>query len=222
MTPKWATPARKAQLVRLFQQYGNKCLHGHPVCPDPEHYVVHREVGVLAWEPRVETARHRDGEPIRDRDGNAITYTVLKPRVVSQTRTEGVSRLFDLKAEEAIRYWVSDDVSQRAAQWREEQRRMHRDQRRIRQGRFDTVSREQFLASQPSYYIEALGVDALTFRAVAKVRIPSTGIRIFVDVGDAVHKASKSARRKAARYGTPLPKTVDDVAQKAVEEWWAR
>ena len=37
--PKWSTPERRAQLVKLFQQQLNRCFEGHVTCPDLAHYV---------------------------------------------------------------------------------------------------------------------------------------------------------------------------------------
>jgi len=37
--PNWATQARQAKLVELWATYGNKCLLGHSVCDNPEHYI---------------------------------------------------------------------------------------------------------------------------------------------------------------------------------------
>ena len=36
--PKWATPERKAHLVRLFQDSGGFCVFGHKPCHNPEHH----------------------------------------------------------------------------------------------------------------------------------------------------------------------------------------
>ena len=36
--PKWATPIRQAELVRLFRQGGGFCVYGHKPCPYPSHH----------------------------------------------------------------------------------------------------------------------------------------------------------------------------------------
>ncbi len=187
MAPKWVTPTRKAQLVKLWAQYGNRCLKGHRVCPEPDHYVL----------------------------------------VDEATGQVELLRLYDVKSEDAIGYWVSDDASRRMAEWKAEQARLHRaPDQHFHQGEFDNIRREKFLAEQPPYYIEALTPDALTFRPVALVRIPSTGVHLFVELGEALQRASKSARRKAIRYGKPLPQdtqaAADKLIQSAVQDWWAK
>jgi len=133
---------------------------------------------------------------------------------------------YEFYVEELIRYWIAEDRAQAEAEWKAERERMHRGPTRIRQGRFDTVSRAEFLARQPDYYLVGISVDALTFRPVAKVRIPSTYVHLFVDIAPAVERLSKNKRRKASRYGKPLPKetqeTVEKLVQKAVADWWSR
>ena len=177
-SPQWATPQRKAHLVRLFLESGGFCIFGERFCPHPEAH---------HYEPFI----------------------------------EGV-----------IREWVADDRAQREALWRLERARMHRiPDRRFRQGRFDTIRRELFLAHQPPYYLVGMGIDALTFRRVAKVRIASTYIGLFVAVGgavlrqaqDTIQGVSKSKRRKAARYGKALPQeataSIGKLVGKAVQDW---
>ena len=135
-------------------------------------------------------------------------------------------RLYDVKSEEAIRYWVSDDAAQRMAEWKAEQERLHRDQRRFRQGEFDSLRRQIYLENQPPYAIVALTADSLTFRPVALVKVSSTIIRLFVDLPNPMVGLSKSARRKARRYGKGLPEEAVQKAEKAiaaaVQDWWAK
>ncbi|MDP2948300.1 MAG: hypothetical protein Q8P22_02025 [Chloroflexota bacterium] len=135
-------------------------------------------------------------------------------------------RLSDVKSEGAIRYWVGDDAAQRMAEWRAEQERLHRDQRRFRQGEFDSLRRQLYLENQPPYTIVALTVDSLTFRPVALVKVSSTIIRLFVNLEEPMGALSKSARRKARRYGKPLPEEAAQKAEQAiaaaVQDWWAK
>ena len=184
LPPRWATAVRDARLVEFWRKYGNRCLYGHPVCPDPSHYVL----------------------------------------VDAQGRTQ-LLRLYDVKSEGAVRYWVSDDAAQRAAEWKAEQERLHLDQRRFRQGEFDSLRRQIYLESQPPYRLVALTVDALTFRPVALVKVSSTIVSLFVNLEEPMVGLSKSARRKARRYGKPLPvaevKKAEKAIEAAVQDWWA-
>ena len=167
--PKWATPERKAHLVRLFHKSGGFCVFDERPCKCPEAH---------HYEPFI----------------------------------EGV-----------IREWLLDDRAQREALWRLERARMHRvPDTRFRQGRFDTLRRAQFLEQQPPYYVVAVGVDAFTFRPVAKVRISSTYIYLFVDIGPVLRGMGKNARRKAIRYRGVSQEAIDTAGrliQKAVADW---
>ena len=144
--------------------------------------------------------------------------------VDAQGRTQ-LLRLYDLKSEETVRYWVSDDAAQRMAEWKAERERLHRDQRMFRQGEFDSLRRQLYKENQPPYTIVALTVDSLTFRPVALVRISSTIVSLFVNLEEPMGAVSKSARRKARRYGKALPEEAVKKAERtiaaAVQDWWA-
>ena len=149
------------------------------------------------------------------------THYVL---VDAQGRTQ-LLRLYDVKSEGAVRYWLSDDAAQRMAEWRAERERLHHDQRRFRQGEFDSLRRQIYKESQPPYRLVALTVDSLTFRPVALVKVSSTIVSLFVNLKEPMGAMSKSARRKARRYGKPLPEEAARKAEKAiaaaVQDWWA-
>jgi hypothetical protein len=134
--------------------------------------------------------------------------------------------LGDQKIEEAVRYWVSEGAAQKAAEWKAERERLHRDQRHFRQGQFDSLQRQIYLENQPPYTIVALTVDSLTFRPVALVKVSSTIIHLFVDLPNPMGGLSKSARRKARRYGKGLPEEAVHKAEQAiaaaVQDWWAK
>ncbi|MDP3065062.1 MAG: hypothetical protein Q8O40_17945 [Chloroflexota bacterium] len=224
-TPRWATAERKARLVEFWHRYGNRCLQGHRTCPDPTHYVLRTPKPGLARVPdRMQRAERPDGTPILDR-GQPIYYQTYK-LVPAPTTELSLERLYDVKSEEAIRHWVSDGAAQRAAEWKAERERLHRDQRHFRQGQFDSLRRQLYMENQPPYTIVALTVDSLTFRPVALVKVSSTIIHLFVDLPNPMGGLSKSARRKARRYGKGLPEEAVQKAEKAiaaaVQDWWAK
>jgi len=232
-TPRWATAERKARLVQLWHRYGNRCLQGHRTCPDPTHYVLRTPKAVhpdgtprLARVPdRMQRAERPDGSLILDSKGQPIYYQTYK-LVPAPTTELSLERLYDVKSEEAIRYWVSDDAAQRMAQWRVERERIHRDQRVFRQGEFDSLRRQIYRENQPPYTIVALTVDSLTFRPVALVRISSTSMCLFVDVGDVIQRGYRKPRRKAIRHGHILPRGTEEavaaLVQGAVDDWWSK
>ena len=160
--PKWATPDRKAHLVRLFHRSGGFCVFSERPCSCPE--------------------RHHY-EPF----------------------TEAV-----------IADWKADDRAQRALELRAEQRALHGLGECGRpRGRFSAVGRDIFFGQQAQYYLEGLGISGLTFKPFAKVRLASSYVNLFVEIGEALRNTSKSKRRKAIRYGKALPRTVQEAVDRA-------
>jgi hypothetical protein len=160
--PKWATPERQAYLVKLWTEYGNKCLYGHTACFDPSHYVY------------------------TDFDGS------LK-----------VARLYELKSEQAIKYWIADDKEEREAKWQAEQKAIHSLGERSYplRGQFNAISKDIFYGEQPLFYFEGIGISGLTFEPFAKVRLASSFVNLHIDISDSLKGMSKNARRKALRHG---------------------
>ncbi|MBA7702519.1 hypothetical protein ES703_111288 [subsurface metagenome] len=44
----------------------------------------------------------------------------------------------------------------------------------------------------------------------AKVRISSSFMRLHIDLGNSLREASKNQKRKAIRYGKPLPRYIEE------------
>ncbi len=110
-----------------------------------------------------------------------------------------------LKAE-----WVADDRDARAYLRRLERHKLHPIEY-IRQGGFDSTSREVFLEGQPSHYAMGQTIDVLRQQPVALVRVSSTPVQLWVDIPT----PSKHALRKARRYGKVLQTAIDT----AVADW---
>lgn len=91
--------------------------------------------------------------------------------------------------------WAAEDREQRAYLCKLEQRRLH-PREYIRQGGFDSIMREVYLEHQPSHWPEGTAIDVLRQQPVAKVRVASSPVRLWVDI-----PPSKNALRKARRYG---------------------
>ena len=113
--------------------------------------------------------------------------------------------------------WVADDREERNYLRRLEQERLHPVER-IRQGRFDSIARDIFLAEQPTHYLEAVGIDALRRQPVAKVRLASSPVRLWVDVPAPIPELppapeggwSKNALRRFRRYGKgPIAQAIN-------------
>ncbi|MDP2954751.1 MAG: hypothetical protein Q8O76_15715 [Chloroflexota bacterium] len=225
-TPRWATAVRKARLVELWHRYGNRCLQGHRTCPERDHYVLRTLKPEWARVPdRMQRAERPDGTLILDKAGNPIYYQTYK--LVPAPKVElSLERLYEVKSEEAIRHWVSEGAAQRAAEWKAERERLHRDQRVFRQGEFDSLRRQLYMENQPAYTIVALTVDSLTFRPVALVKVSHTPICLFVNLEAPMSALSKSARKRARRHGKALPeeaaKRAHQTIAAAVQDWWAK
>ena len=86
---------------------------------------------------------------------------------------------------------------------------------------FDPVALNEHHRVQPVYYLVREGVDGLTLRRIAQIRIPSTYIHLFVDVHGLPEKIGKNARKKHRLYGKPLPMTRHDALLEAVARFYA-
>lgn len=121
--------------------------------------------------------------------------------------------------EDLIKDWIAEDRQQRYIEWKIEQRALHNlgEQRLPVRGSFNTVTKDIFFADQPIYYIEGIGISPFTFKPFAKVRIASSFVRLYVDLGDSL-KVNKNAKRKAMRYGR-LTELAKEKIDKAVRHY---
>ena len=122
---------------------------------------------------------------------------------------------YEERAKGLIAVWSQDDRAQSQALWEAERKQLHSlgERRYPVKGQFNAISKDVFYAEQPSHYVEGIGISGLTFRPFAKVRIASSYMRLFVNLGDTLKGISKHKRRKAVRYGKALPVPV----QKRIE-----
>jgi hypothetical protein len=114
---------------------------------------------------------------------------------------------YEIYIERLIADWKADDISQRQAEWKEERKRLHSlaERRYPLRGQFNNISRDIFYAKQPQFYLLGLGISGLTFKPFAKIRLSSSYVSLYVDLSDSLRMVSKAKRRKAIRYGKPLP-----------------
>ena len=118
---------------------------------------------------------------------------------------------YQLYSEDLIADWKAEDRRQRIAEWKAEQRQLHRtsDRRYPLKGQFSGVSKDIFFDTQPQYYIVALGISGLTCKPIAQVRLSSSFVNLYIELGDSLRSLSKNKRRKAIRYGKPLPSPIE-------------
>jgi hypothetical protein len=127
---------------------------------------------------------------------------------------------YEIYIEALIKDWVADDRAQSQALWETESKALHSlcERRFPVKGQFNGIGRDIFYASQPSHYVEGLGISGLTFKPFAKVRIASSYMRLLVDLGDAFKGVAKVKRRKAIRYGKALPVEAQRRIEQTVSE----
>ena len=126
---------------------------------------------------------------------------------------------FEVYIEDLIADWQADDREQASLDWQAECKVMHflGERSLPLRGRFNNISRDIFHDRQPLYYLEALGIDGLKLQPFAKVKIGSSYMRLYVDLGCSLRTISKNRRRKAIRYGKPLPKEVENTVSELVK-----
>ncbi|GAH89269.1 unnamed protein product, partial [marine sediment metagenome] len=123
---------------------------------------------------------------------------------------------YEIAIEYIIENWKQDDRED----WKLERKALHQLGARSYpvRGQFSAVSRDIYAESQPLYYFEGQAVSSETFKPFVKVRLASSYIRLFVDLGEALRQVSKNKRRKAIRYGKPLPQSIEVVIRQKVLE----
>ena len=127
---------------------------------------------------------------------------------------------YHLHTELLIQDWKHLDKEQSQAEWEAERKALHSLGERsypIR-GQFSAISRDIYAGNQPLYYLDGQAVSGLTLKPFVRVRLSSSYIRLYVDLGEALRQVSKSQRRKAIRYGKPLPQTTRQAIMRKVLE----
>jgi len=125
---------------------------------------------------------------------------------------------YEVFIEGLIDDWKLEDREQAKLDWLAESKAIHSlGERRLPiRGRFNTISKDIFFDKQPLYYLEALGISGLTLQPFAKVKIASSYFHLYIDLGGSLKATSKNKRRKAIRYGKPLPKAVEASVTKLI------
>jgi len=217
--PKWAMSERQTHLVKLFLESGNKCLLGHLNCPILEHYA-HTERKISSVAKAVDVrCFDSNGNVLKDKNGNELYITVYQSQPVIETKQTFVTQ-YELLSENAIDGWKADTRQQSSLDWKAESKAMHSlgERKLPLRGRFNNISSVIWHDQQPIYYLEGLGMSGITLTPFAKVKLSSSYMRLYVDLGDSLRDVSKNKKRKAIRYGKPLPKSVDNrIADKVWE-----
>jgi hypothetical protein len=221
--PKWATNERQAQLLDLWAKYGNRCLLGHTACMEFEHYLYHKPKPLFGIKPKPIKCVDRHGNPILGNDGQPL-WTVEYKLIPDWVTNPEVIRLYDLKLTEVVEDWVKEDRQAKAYERKAIARLLHTiPEVGALRGQFNAISRDIYHESQPTYFIECLGISGLTFKPFAKVRIASSYVRLHVDLKAPLANVSKNRKRKYLRYGKGLPievqKEVELTCNKAIAHY---
>ncbi len=125
-----------------------------------------------------------------------------------------------LYSELLIKDWKQLDTEESQADWKAERQALHftGERRYPTRGQFSAISKDIFAEAQPLYYLDGQSISGLTFTPFVRVRIASSYIRLYVDLGEALRQVSKSKRRKAIRYGKPLPPSTKVAIMRKVME----
>lgn len=114
-----------------------------------------------------------------------------------------------------IKDWIAYDREADRIELEAELKQMHSLGERFYplRGQFSAIAKDIFAGNQPLFYLETLGISGVTLTPFAKVRISSSYMRLYVDLGDTLREVSKNKRRKAVRYGKRLPHKIEaDIA----------
>jgi len=127
---------------------------------------------------------------------------------------------YSLHIELLIKDWKQLDKEVSNALWQAERKALHSLGERSypARGQFSAISKDIYAGNQPLYYLEGQAVSGVTFKPFVRVRLASSYIRLYVDLGEALRQVSKSKRRKAIRYGKPLPPTTRQAITSEVME----
>jgi hypothetical protein len=160
-----------------------------------------------------------NGNVLTDSNGNVLYITVYESENVIQQTHKLVTK-YELLSDNAIKNWVSDDRQANQAIWKRERKAIHSLNERSYplRGRFNNISSVIFHESQPIYYLEHIGMNGLTLKPFALVKLASSNQQLYIDLGTSLRGVSKNRKRKAIRYHKPLPSQVNEMVTKLVGE----
>ncbi len=137
------------------------------------------------------------------------------------------SHHYSLFIDDLVKDWIAEDRAERYYDWIAEQKAIHSLGERYYplRGQFSAISKTIFADHQPLYYLDGLSISGITLTPFAKVRIASSYVTLYIDLGKTLKSVSKARRRKAIRYGKPLPldtaRDVHIIVKEAVKHYLA-
>jgi hypothetical protein len=213
-----------------------RCLKGHALCQDVEHYV-HTFSKVEVTSHPVTAADVRDGRAVIAHRSHGLgivdlAHAVSGGPVVGPMRVavqhEELSDLYGVVEERVTGDWKQEDrdtrsFDRRLAQQRTPTGEVGRFGNIIdphRRRRYDPIEVDGHVNSRPRYYLKGYGVDD-KLRRYAKARIPGTNIVLHVDVSQSIQELSQRKRKWLRRNGIEA-RAATALIEDAVAQWWAR
>ena len=137
-------------------------------------------------------------------------YLAIKGWKLDLITGELYNPAFEARIKPLIDDWKALDRDLRNAELQAELKALHQvTQRRYPlEGRFNAVSRDIYADNQPLFFLRGQAVSGVTLKPFVIARISSSYIRLYVDLSGVLRQVSKSKRRKALRYGKPLPHEI--------------
>jgi hypothetical protein len=214
--------------------YKGRCLKGHALCQDVEHYV-HTSSKVEVTSHPVNAADVREGRAITHSCHGMglveLAHAVAKGPVVGPMRVEvqheELADLYGVAEERVIGDWKQEDRDARSFDHR--LRQQHAPTGEVgrfgniidphRRRRYDPVEVDGFVQNRPRYYLKGYGLDG-QMRRYAKAGIPGTNIVLHVDVSQSIQELSQRKRKWLRRNGIEA-KAATALIEDAVSQWWA-
>jgi hypothetical protein len=110
---------------------------------------------------------------------------------------------YEIYIERLIDDWQAEDRQQATLEWKAERQAMHSlgERKLPLRGQFNNISMDIWHDKQPLFYVESIGVSGITLKPFAKVKLSSSYMRLYIDLGESLRGVSKNKKRKAIRYG---------------------
>jgi hypothetical protein len=166
-----------------------------------------------------------DKDSYGNKTGHVTNFWKAELAIVD-TSEENV-RLFEDVWDKCIESWKAEDREARYAGIKREQRRIHDGTFGKVGSRFDPVARDVYYQNRSGYEWIGYGISVESMQRIAVIRVPSTSVRLHVNVAIAFQgvNVSRNKRRKMARYqANPPPlvwERIDKLCAQATRDYWA-
>jgi hypothetical protein len=232
-TPKWVNPVRQNYLVGLWLKHGNRCRLGHLNCAIASHYAVSESKLVRVINGKDFKCYDSSGNLLLDRFGNPTirhTFEIKTQRIDFKlvqivTNDDGLEHYrsqYEIESDKLVKDWSQSERENTLALNRYEYDIRHNLKDRLPlRGQFSGIAQEVYYDNCSMYKVESIGIDGLTFKPFAKIRLTSSGDCLYVDLTDCLKGLSAHKRRKILRYAKndTLSNYIDTACNQAVKDY---